>query len=114
MKSAIRWIALGCYLGLMALIVVWNLTSPPTAMSLTATLIVALAPLLYFAPGMFSTAAKTHAYMAYVSLLYLTHGLTTAATPGDPDRLYGAIEGALALFLMVAAALVGKAYKRGL
>jgi len=114
MKAFVRQLALGCYLGLMALIVAWNLTSPPTSMPLAAVLIVALLPLLLMAPGMLRATPKTHAYMAYVSLLYMTHGLVTAATPGDPDRLLGAGEAALALFLMVAAALIGKAYKRGL
>ena len=114
MKSFVRWATLVCYIGLIALIVLWNLTSPPASMSLVAVLIVALAPLLVMAPGMLRATPKTHAYMAYVSLLYLTHGLVTAATPGDPDRLLGAGEGVLALFLMVGAALIGKAYKRGL
>lgn len=114
MKSFLRWATLGCYVGLIALIVFWNLSSPPASMSLVAVLIVGLTPLLLMAPGMLRATPKTHAYMAYVSLLYLTHGLVTAATPGDPDRLLGAGEGALALFLMVGAALIGKAYKRGL
>ena len=114
MKSFVRWTALVCYAGLLALIVTWNLTSPPTSISLIAVLILALTPLLVMAPGMLRATPKTHAYMAYVSLLYLTHGLVTAATPGDPDRLLGVAEAVLALFLLVAAALVGKAYKRGL
>jgi uncharacterized membrane protein len=114
MKPLIRWIALACYAGLLGLIVAWNLSSPPTSISLPAILIVALVPLLVLAPGMLSATPKTHAYMAYVSLLYLTHGLVTAATPGDPDRLLGTVEAVLALFLLVSAALVGKTYKRGL
>lgn len=114
MKQLLRWITLGSYLGLIALIIAWNLLSPPASMSLVAVLVVGLTPLLVLAPGMLRAAPKTHAYMAYVSLLYLTHGLVTAATPGDADRLIGAAESALALFLMVGAALIGKAYKRGL
>lgn len=114
MKAFVRWSALGCYGGLIALVIAWNLASPPTSLSLVAALLVGLTPLLVMAPGMLRGTPKTHAYMAYISLLYLTHGLVTAATPGDPDRLIGAAEAALALFLMVAAALVGKAYKRGL
>jgi uncharacterized membrane protein len=114
MKSLVRWITLGCYLGLIAMIAAWNLTSPPTSMSLATMLVIALVPLLVMAPGMLRAAPKSHAYMAYISLLYLTHGLVTAATPGDPDRLLGVAEAVLALFLMVGAALIGKAYKRGL
>lgn len=113
MKIFVRYTALACYAGLIALIVAWNLTSPPTSMSLVAVLILALAPLLAMSPGMLRGQPKTHAYMAYVSLLYMTHGLVTAATPGDPDRLLGAAETTLALFLMVASAIIGKAYKRG-
>ncbi len=113
MKAFVRYTALGAYVALIALIVFWNLTSPPATMSLVALLVVALAPLLLMAPGMLRGQPKTHAYMAYVSLLYMTHGLVTAATPGDPDRLLGAAESAIALFLMVAAAIIGKAYKRG-
>lgn len=113
MKPFIRWAALGCYVGLIALIIAWNLVSPPATMALAPMLAVALAPLLVFFPGMLRGAPKTHAYMAYVSLLYMTHGLVTAATPGDADRLLGVAECTLALFLMVASALVGKAYKRG-
>ena len=114
MQRLVRWLALGCYVGLIVLIVAWNLISPPTTLSLPAVLILALTPLLAMAPGMLRGSPKTHAYMAYVSLLYLTHGLVTAATPGDPDRLLGVAEATIALFLMVGAALVGKAYKRGL
>lgn len=113
MKPLIRVVALACYAGLIGLIIAWNLTSPPASMSLPAVLVVALLPLLLMAPGMLTGRPKTHAYMAYVSLLYMTHGLVTAATPGDPDRLLGAAETTLALFLMVAAAIIGKAYKRG-
>jgi uncharacterized membrane protein len=114
MKATVRWLTLACHLGLMTLLVVWNLLSPPASMPLAGILVVALLPLLVMTPGMLRGSPKTHAYMAYVSLLYLTHGLVTAATPGDPDRLWGVGEAALALFLMVGAALVGKAYKRGL
>jgi uncharacterized membrane protein len=114
MKAALRWLTLAAYLALIAVLVAWNLLSPPASMPLVAVLVLALLPLLVMAPGMLMGVPKTHAYMAYVSLLYLTHGLVTAATPGDPDRLLGVAEATIALFLMVGAALVGKAYKRGL
>jgi uncharacterized membrane protein len=114
MKASVRWLTLLAYFALMALLVSWNLLSPPVSMPLVAILVLALLPLLVMAPGMLLGVPKTHAYMAYVSLLYLTHGLVTAATPGDPDRLWGVGEAVCALFLMVGAALIGKAYKRGL
>jgi len=114
MRSLVRWTALLSYLGLLAWLVTWNLLSPPRSMPLLPLLILALTPLLALAPGMLRATPKSHAYMAYVCLLYLTHGLVTAATPGDPDRLYGVVEAGLALFLLVGSALVGKAYKRGL
>jgi uncharacterized membrane protein len=89
--SALRWLSLGCYFGLMVLVLSWNtLISPsqhyPTGMILLLTAL----PLLFPLWGMLNGKAYTHAWVSFLATYYFFLGVGDAYS--DPlDRVYGVL-----------------------
>ncbi|PRY65593.1 putative membrane protein [Vreelandella songnenensis] len=54
-------------------------------------------PLVLFLPSIIGKRARGHAWLAFVSLLYVTQGVMLAAVPGQTGR--GIVEAAVALVL---------------
>ena len=87
--SALRWLSLSSYFGLLVLVVSWNtLIKPsqhyPTAMILLLTAL----PLLFPLWGMLNGKAYTHAWVSFLSMYYFLLGVGDAYS--DPeDRVYG-------------------------
>ncbi len=89
--SALRWLSLCSYFGLLVLVVSWNtLIKPsqhyPTGMILLLTAL----PLLFPLWGMLNGKAYTHAWVSFLSMYYFFLGVGDAYS--DPeDRVYGVL-----------------------
>lgn len=87
--SALRWLSLCSYFGLLTLVVSWNtLINPsqhyPTGMILLLTAL----PLLFPLWGILHGKAYTHAWVSFLSMYYFFLGVGDAYS--DPeDRIYG-------------------------
>ena len=82
-------LALAGVLGLFALILVWNAwLAPPQVVPRALVLILLLTPLLLPLPGLLAGRAYTHAWSAFLAMLYFVIGVFHAAGMG-PERGYG-------------------------
>jgi len=87
--SALRWLSLSCYFGLLVLVISWNtLINPsqhyPTGMILLLTAL----PLLFPLWGMLNGKAYTHAWVSFLAMYYFLLGVGDAYS--DPqDQIYG-------------------------
>lgn len=74
-----RLLTLAGYFGLVALIGVWyGFLAPSTHFSLGLALTLLLLPLAFPLPGLLRGRAYTHAWTAFLALLYFTHGVVEA------------------------------------
>lgn len=89
MNIVYRWLALGGYLSLLALILVWNtVIAPSDRYPVALILIVLLVPMLFPLRGLLYGRRYTHAWTSMLSLAYFVIGVSDAYS--DPvDRLYG-------------------------
>lgn len=100
--ATLHGLATLAFVGLFALLMVWNtwLASParfPTAL----TLLVSITPLLLPMRGFLKGRTKSCGWMAYVSLIYLIHG-TVEAYAEESTRLLALAEAGLSLSLFFA------------
>lgn len=93
-----RWLSLGLFLALVALLGVWYLLlvdlhgARPWVI-----LAVHWLPLAILAPGMLSGSARGHAWTCYAINLYFIQGVVTAFEPGR--LVFGVLEAGLSLTL---------------
>ena len=102
-KQTYYTLALSAYFSLFALLMAWNTLLMPSARFPTAlVLIVTVTPLLLPLRGFLHGRSKSTAWRAYVSLLYITHGLVEAMA-NLAERWYATGEAILALTLFMSA-----------
>ncbi len=101
--NLLHLIAIIGFLGLFALLMLWNtVLTPPAKIPTAVLLLVTITPLLLPARGFFRGQKKSCAWMAYASLLYFLHGSAeTYASP--PVRHLAALEVILSLMLFFGA-----------
>ncbi len=96
-------IALTGFLGLFALLLAWNTragASGPLPVSLM--LLITISPLLLPMRGFLKEQAKSTAWLAYVSLIYFTHGCAEAYA-SVASRYFALLEIALSLMIFFGA-----------
>lgn len=97
-----RYLSLASFLGLAALLLIWNLGyAAVPARLLWAVLAFQMLPLLLLAPGMFSGHPRTHSWACFVVNLYFIQGVLAAFDPSK--RLFGWLEILLSLTLFTSA-----------
>ena len=85
-------IALGSYLGLFTLLMLWHtFLVPAQHLPVAFVLFISITPLLLPLRGFLKTNLKSCAWMAYVSLPYFIHGTGEAYSNVD-ERLYAGLE----------------------
>ena len=98
--------ALTGYFGLFFLLIFWNtLLSSSSDFPVALILLLTITPLLLPLRGFLHTNLKSCAWMAYVSLIYFTHGTVQAATSSLPVRFYAALEIIFSLLLFLGCTL---------
>ncbi len=113
-KSPLYWGALGCYIGLILLLVAWKgwLAPPPPAL-ITPLLLVFGLPLLLGLRGVIHRRRYTLQWTGMLVLAYAIHGMVAAA--GDPPaRWLGVAEILLAGGYFTAGMLILRPGKRAL
>jgi uncharacterized membrane protein len=105
MQPLARWASLTALVALFVLVVAWAFLDRrgDSATGWPAMALLGL-PLLIPLPGMLRGRAGAYLLAAFVSLLYLFHGLVTLVT-APAARGPGSLEAALSLVLVVAASL---------
>lgn len=96
-------IALSGFLGLFALLLTWNTragASGPFPVSLM--LLITICPLLLPMRGFLKENTKSTAWLAYVSLIYFTHGCAEAYASAD-SKYFALFEIALSLMIFFGA-----------
>ncbi|MBC3767348.1 DUF2069 domain-containing protein [Neptunicella marina] len=87
-----RWLALSSYIGLFAWTLIWHFVlSQPLKYSPMFLVLLWVVPLLLPAYGMIKGKPYTHAWVNFVIMFYLMHGLT-AVYASQGETLYAAIE----------------------
>ncbi len=101
-------VALGSYLGLIALTTAWSAwLAPSTHFAISLVLVVAVFPLLLPLRGVLHGRVRTHLWAAYLVLLYFIHGVGVAYA--DPaERWLGLAEIALSLGFFFSASLYAR------
>jgi uncharacterized membrane protein len=99
----------GCF-GLVALLCAWyGWLAPSTHFGVGFALVALLLPLAFPLPGLLRGRAYTHAWTAFISLLYFTHGVIEAwASPIVLQRRLAAAEIALSMALFVGTTLYAR------
>lgn len=99
-----RGFSLACFVGLTALLLIWNLLLADLHGARTwVVLAIELAPLALLTPGMLAGNPRTHAWCCFVVNLYFIQGVLAAF---DPNRtLYGWLQSILSVALFCAALL---------
>ena len=97
--SALRWLSLCSYFGLLILVVSWNtLISPSQHYPTGIILLLTAVPLLFPMRGMLYGKAYTHAWVSFLSMYYFLLGVGDAYS--DPeDRIYGLLMVSLSISL---------------
>ncbi len=99
------------YFGLLALILVWNAwVQPPAQLPRALVLIIMLAPLLFPLRGLLHGRAYTHAWTAFLALLYFSLGVANAANADT--RIYGILEIVASVSLFIGCVLYARAKGR--
>lgn len=103
--SVTRWVVLGSVIGLIGLILAWNLLiSPPHLAPVLVLLVAYLLPLVAILPGLYRARTGALIAAALISLIYLTHALVILASGGE--RSWPAMaEAGLSLALLISASL---------
>lgn len=98
------WLALGAFLGLFTLLMLWHtILSPSTRFPVALLLIINISPLLIPLRGMLHENTKSCGWMAYISLFYILHGITECYA-NDTERYYAAFEVFFSFLLFLGAA----------
>lgn len=105
--------AMTMYFCLFILLMAWNtILMPSTHLPVALVLIFMVTPLLLPLRGFLHGRSKSCTWMAYVSLIYIIHGIVeTYANP--EERLYAIAETALALTLFMSATLYVRLINKG-
>ncbi len=97
-------IALTAYLGLFALLMLWNtVLSPPEKLPVALVLIFTVSPLLLVFRGFLNGNLKSCSWMAYLSMPYFIHGSVEAYA--RTERLLPCLEVFFSLMLFLGATL---------
>ena len=105
-------LALAGVLGLFALILAWNAwLAPPQVLPRALVLILLLTPLLLPLRGLLAGRPYTHAWSAFLAMLYFVIGVFHAAGPGV-ERGYGWLMICLSLIWLGAAGIYPKLVRR--
>lgn len=99
-----RSLSLASFIGLGALLIVWNLVFADLHGARTWVVVgIQLIPLLLIAPGMIAGSPRAHAWTCFIVNLYFIQGVLAAI---DPARMvYGWLEAIISLTLFVSALL---------
>lgn len=102
-----RYTVLGCYFGLLVLVVLWPAwLAPPERLPVAPILLIAGLPLLLALRGLLYCRLTTHTWLSLLALAYLSHGVIECySTDTILPRLLAALEAVLASGLNVSAAL---------
>jgi len=86
--TVFRWLTLVSYFGLMTLIFCWHLwIKPLEPQFISITLFIQLGPLMFPLRGLLHGKAYTHAWAAYMALLYFIIGIWNASA--EASRIFG-------------------------
>lgn len=97
-----RYLSLASFLGLAALLLIWNLGYAAVPSSLLwAVLAFQMLPLLLLAPGIIGGHPRTHSWACFVVNLYFIQGVLAAFDPSK--QLFGWLEILLSLSLFTSA-----------
>jgi uncharacterized membrane protein len=92
-------VALAGFLGLFALLMLWNtVLAPSSRFPVALMLLITVTPLLLNMRGLLDRKPKSCAWMAYISLIYFIHG-STEAYANTNGRFYPSLEIILSLML---------------
>ena len=98
--SIFRWLTLVSYFGLMALIFCWHLwIKPLEPQFISITLLIQLGPLMFPLRGILHGKAYTHAWAAYMALLYFIIGIWNASA--EASRTFGILISILSLMFFI-------------
>lgn len=98
-------VAVAGFLGLFALLMLWNtVLAPSSHFPVALMLLVTVTPLLLNIRGLLDRKPKSCAWMAYISLIYFIHG-STEAYANASERIYASLEIMFSLMLFFGAAL---------
>ena len=104
---------LSSYFGLIAFITAWIVTlAPPETFPISLVLIVCVLPLMLPMRGVLHGRDTSANWAAYLSLLYLIHGITEMMAVPE-NRWLAAIEITLSLILFASASLYINRFKKG-
>jgi len=103
---------LGSYYGL-CLVLLFNSLSMTTGLTITTVVIwlIQLTPLLIFLPGLRRSRVRSYAWLSFVVLMYFTHSVLTAFTPGR--LIIGLLEALFCSLLFVALILFIRRHRVG-
>lgn len=89
---AVRYLALGSYFCLLALVIAWNVWLEPSQRFPRALVLLVMAsPLLFALRGMLHGKPYTHAWTSFLALAYFAHGVTEGYVDAA-DRPYAGME----------------------
>ena len=98
--SVFRWLTLVSYFGLMILIFCWHLWIKPLEPEfISITLLIQLGPLMFPLRGILHGKAYTHAWAAYMALLYFIIGIWNASA--EASRIFGILISLLSLSFFI-------------
>jgi len=98
--TAFRWLTLISYFGLMTLIFCWHLWIKPLKPEfISITLLIQLGPLMFPLRGLLHGKAYTHAWTAYLALLYFIIGIWNASA--EASRVFGLLISLLSLSFFI-------------
>ena len=98
--SVFRWLTLVSYFGLMILIFCWHLwIKPLEPQFISITLLIQLGPLMLPLRGILHGKAYTHAWAAYMALLYFIIGIWNASA--EASRIFGILISLLSLSFFI-------------
>ncbi|MFL9815037.1 DUF2069 domain-containing protein [Stutzerimonas sp. VN223-3] len=99
-----RAVSLASFIGLAALLAIWNLAFADLHGARTWVVIsIQLIPLLLVAPGMISGSPRAHAWTCFIVNLYFIQGVLAAINP--TRMIYGWLEAIISLALFISALL---------
>ena len=102
--QAIRALAVGSLLALIALLLAWDLWFPHTPSS-AAWILLKVAPLCLAVAGMLKHRMYTYRWMSLLVWLYFTEGVVRAWSDPGASRWFASVEIVLSLLLFVACGL---------
>lgn len=98
-------VAVAGFLGLFALLMLWNtVLAPSSRFPVALMLVITVTPLLLPMRGLLARKPRSCAWMAYISLIYFIHGSTEAYVNAS-ERLYASLEIMLSLMLFLGTTL---------